>query len=108
MPIKKLFAIIAPIAPAAVEFHIHHVVPAFQMSMLRKEKRKKRIVLCCSSAINKMGTQAINISGVKPASGQADTSKRPEMTLYSKDEDFFKKQRCLSAGKFVKKGLRKA
>lgn len=91
MHIKKLLAMIAPMAPAAVEFQIHQVVPAFQINMLSKEKRKKRIWFASSSAINKRGTQATKISGVKPASGHAHTSNKPQAMLSKKEGDFFKK-----------------
>jgi hypothetical protein len=57
----------APTAPAAVEFHIHQVVPAFQISMVSKEKRKKRILFSSLSANNNSGTQEMKIKGVKPA-----------------------------------------
>lgn len=108
MVIKKLFATIAPIAPAAVEFQIHQVVPAFQMNMASKAKRKKRIRLLSLSAINNSGTQATKINGVKPASGHAHTSSKPETTLNIKGENFFKKDKwCLWGGKFAKKGIRR-
>ena len=91
MVIKKLLAIMAPIAPAAVEFQIHQVVPAFQINMLSKAKRKKRILFSSLSPNNNSGTHEIKIRGVKPASGQAQTNNRPDKTLNIKDENFFKK-----------------
>ena len=80
----------APMAPGAVEFHIHQVVPAFQINVLNNEKRKKRIRFSSWSAMNKRGTQAIKISGVKPASGHAETNNRPDRMLNINGGYFFK------------------
>ena len=92
----------APIAPAAVEFQIHQVVPAFQMNMLRSANRKNRILFSSLSANNKRGTHAIKISGVNPASGQALTSNRPDKTLNAKDDNFFKKKEGVLIGRQVR------
>ena len=88
----------APIAPGAVEFQIHQVVPAFQINMLNNEKRKNLITFFSSSANANSGTQAVKMSGVKPASGQAATSNNPVTTLDNKEEYFFKKRvnNCLA------------
>ena len=79
-------------APAAVEFHIHQVVPAFQMNILSRAKRKKRILLTSLSATINKGTHAIKMSGVKPASGHAATSSNPDKMLRMREENFFKKR----------------
>ena len=81
----------APIAPGAVEFQIHQVVPAFQINMLSNAKRKKRILFSSLSANTNKGTQAIKIKGVNPASGHAQTSNRPDKRLNNSGENFFKK-----------------
>ncbi len=70
----------APIAPAAVEFQIHQVVPAFQINMASKAYKKKRI-LSVRSAIISRGTQAINMSGVNGDTGQAAMNNMPEAIL---------------------------
>lgn len=90
MLIKKLFAMIAPIAPGAVEFQSHQVVPAFQINIESKAKRKKRIRFFSWSAINSSGTQAIKMRNVKGETGHALTSSKPETKLNSKEEYFFK------------------
>lgn len=90
MLIKKLFATIAPIAPGAVEFHIHHVVPAFHINIGSKAKRKKRTLFVSCSAINNSGTHATKIRNVKGETGHAHTSSKPETRLNSKEEYFFK------------------
>jgi hypothetical protein len=82
----------APTAPGAVEFHIHHVVPAFQINMLSNAKRKKRILFSSLLANTNNGTQAIKIKGENPASGQAQTSNRPDKRLNNRGEIFFKKR----------------
>lgn len=41
--------------------------------------------------MNNNGTHEIKINGVKPLSGHANTSNKPERTLNSREEDFFKK-----------------
>ncbi|MCW3112461.1 MAG: hypothetical protein JWR18_857 [Segetibacter sp.] len=97
----------AKIAPGTVEFQIHHVVPAFQMNMLSKANKKKRLLFCSLSANNNNGTHAMKMRGVKPASGQAHTNSRPDRTLNIREENFFKKIVVfLQGGKFVKKGIR--
>ena len=95
MAIKKLLATMAPIAPAAVEFQIHQVVPAFQINMLSKANRKKRILFSSFSANINNGTHEMKIRGVKPASGHAQISNRPDKTLNIKEENFFKKMAVL-------------
>lgn len=81
MHISKALGTIAPIAPAAVEFHIHHVVPAFHNNMLRKLNKKKRFLFGSLSAISNNGIQAKNIRKVKDESGHADTNNNPETML---------------------------
>ncbi len=93
----------APIAPAAVEFQIHQVVPTFQINMLSSECRKNFIRLVSWSANNSKGTQAIKISGVNPAWGHAQTKSKPDNTLNKNGGYFFKNVRCLSVRKFGKK-----
>jgi hypothetical protein len=76
----------APIAPAAVEFHIHHVVPAFQMNIERKENTKKRSLSVCFSARNNSGTHAINIKAVNGDIGHAANNNIPDKILRKRDE----------------------
>ena len=90
-------------APGAVEFQIHQVVPAFQINMLRRAKRKNFMRLSSCSAMYRSGTQAIKISGVKAETGQAKTNNSPEMQLNKRDEGFFKKKGLNTGGKFGKK-----
>ncbi len=90
MVIRKLFATIAPMAPGGVEFHIHHVVPAFQMNIVSKANKKKRMRFVSWSAKNNNGIHATKIRNVKAESGHANTSKRPETKLKRSGEYFFK------------------
>ena len=106
MVIRKLLAMMAPIAPAAVAFQIHQVVPAFQINMLSRANRKKRILLFSLFANNNRGTQATKIRIVKPASGHAPTSKRPDRRLNIKDEFLFKKQVMIIWASSFKKGIK--
>jgi hypothetical protein len=90
MPIKKLFATIAPIAPGGVEFQIHHVVPTFHVNIASKAYKKKRIRLGSWSAIYNKGIQAIKIRGVKAETGHAKMSSRPVIKLNKSKGFFFK------------------
>ena len=91
MHISKLLATIAPTAPGAVEFHIHHVVPAFQINRAIKANNKKRFVFVSFSAIKNSGTQARNIRKVSGESGHARNNKRPVRTDRTGDDKFFNK-----------------
>lgn len=75
------FATIAPIAPAAVEFHIHQVVPTFHMSIERKQYKKKWCRFATLSDTASKGTQAMKIRGVKGDSGHAHNNSKPDKTL---------------------------
>ena len=90
MLIKKLLAIMAPIAPAAVAFHIHQVVPAFQMSILSSVNRKNLILFFSWSAIDSNGTHAKKMRKVKGETGHAATSSKPVRILNISEEYFFK------------------
>ena len=67
----------APIAPAAVEFQIHHVVPTFQISMAKKQFKKKMILFLFESASNNIGSHAKNIRNVKGDKGHAPKRNNP-------------------------------
>ena len=82
----------AAIAPGAVAFQIHQVVPAFQISSAKYENQKKREVVFSWSAINNIGIQAKKIRNVKGETGHAATSKTPAIMLSIKDRDFFKQE----------------
>lgn len=82
----------APIAPSAVEFQIHQVVPAFHNNILKKQNKKKRIALSSLSATHNKGIQAKNISTVKYASGHAKINSNPDNKLSKNDAYFFKKK----------------
>lgn len=92
---------IAPIAPSAVEFHIHQVVPAFHVSIATKQSKKKRKRFTSLSHINRRGIHAKKMSAVMPEAGHANTSRSPDNKLYNTDEYFFKPV-CLAAGNFGK------
>ncbi len=90
---KKAFVMMAPMAPAAVEFHIHQVVPAFQISMARKHRRKNRI-LSVLSANTSSGIQAINIKPVKGDVGHEQTNNNPDIMLKVIGWYFFNYEIC--------------
>jgi len=71
-------AIIAEIAPTSVEFQIHHVVHAFQVSVARKLKKKKCNLLLVRSAAYKSGIHTIKIRKVKGETGHAAYNNIPE------------------------------
>ena len=70
----------APIAPAAVEFHIHQVVPTFQMNMVSNANRKNLILFSWQESFNN-GTHAIKIKGVNGDTGQAAINNKAEEML---------------------------
>ncbi len=90
MLIKKLLPIIAPTAPGAVAFHIHQVVPAFQINIDSNANKKKRIRFVSLSDISNSGTQAKKIRNVKAETGHANTNSKPARRLNISDEYFFK------------------
>ena len=81
----------ASIAPGAVEFQIHQVVPAFQIVVVKSVNRKKRILFVSWSSIYKTGTRAIKIRAVREETGHAKTSNKPETILKKTGGIFFKK-----------------
>ena len=87
---SKLLAMIAATLPISVEFQIHQVVQAFQISRARKLYQKKLDFFCILSAINNKGTNPKNMRKVKGDTGQASKSRRPEKTLKLKGIIFFK------------------
>ena len=78
---SKLLAMIAATLPISVEFQIHQVVLAFQMSKAIKLYQKKRDFFSILSAINNNGTNPKNMRNVKGDSGHAAKSRRPEKIL---------------------------
>jgi uncharacterized Zn finger protein len=78
----------APTAPGAVEFHIHHVVPVFQTSIEIKQNKKKRIRRSSFSAKEIKGIHAKKIRKVKGETGHAKTSKIPLRILIKREKDF--------------------
>jgi hypothetical protein len=81
-----LLNIIAAMVPTSVEFHIHQVVPVFQIRVVRNVQPKKRAAVIALSATINNGIQAININGIRKEAGHAMYSNNPDkMTRYKED-----------------------
>jgi hypothetical protein len=76
--------------PISVEFQIHQVVLAFQISMAKKQCQKKVDFFCWASAINSKGVNPKKIKKVKGETGHAPKSNNPENKLALIDNVFFK------------------
>jgi hypothetical protein len=79
----------AAILPISVEFQIHQVVLAFQISSARKLYQKKLDFFWILSAINNRGTNPKNMRNVKGDTGHAAKSRSPENILKLKGMIFF-------------------
>ena len=75
--------------PISVEFQIHHVVLAFQMSMAIKLYQKNFVFFSMIAAINKSGTNPKKMRNVKGDTGHAANSSIPEKTLKLSGMIFF-------------------
>jgi hypothetical protein len=80
----------AAILPMSVEFQIHQVVLAFQISILKKICQKKADFFCSPSAINSKGVNPKKIRKVNGDTGQAANSNNPENRLALMEIVFFK------------------
>ena len=87
-------AIIAATAPTSVEFQIHQVVMAFQVSSVIKAYTKKLLRCCTISARYNKGRKAIKIRKVNGDTGQLAHNSNPDKRLKPVYDRFFK------AGKF--------
>ena len=87
--ISRLLAIKAAIEPTSVEFHIHQVAAAFQVSMARKQSRKKNLLCTTFSARYSNGIKAMNIKKVNGDTGHAAHNKTPDKKLRPKAAVFF-------------------
>jgi hypothetical protein len=88
--INKLLAIMAAILPISVEFQIHQVVLAFQMSMAKKLCQKKADFLSKLLATKSKGINPKKMRKVKGDIGQAAKSNNPDSRLALMDIVFFK------------------
>ena len=88
----KLLAMIAAIAPTSVEFHIHHVVHAFQTKVVNMVKKIKCNLFSILSATNNNGIHAIKIKNVKGETGHDVYNKIPERIARPISCNFFNQQ----------------
>lgn len=79
----------AAMVPISVEFHIHQVVPLFQISNARKERPKKPEALRARSAAISKGIHAIKIKGSNGDTGHAANNNNP-LIILNMSTDFFK------------------
>jgi hypothetical protein len=80
----------AAILPTSVEFHIHQVLPIFQIKIAAKQYQKKCIFLVLFSAIKNSGQIAIKIKKLSGETGQAANSIIPDKKLNPTKYLFFK------------------
>jgi hypothetical protein len=67
----------AAIVPTSVEFHIHQVVPVFQINMAMKICQKKVVFFIGRAVSVSKGIQPIKISRVRVETGQAANNSKP-------------------------------
>jgi hypothetical protein len=80
----------AAMLPISVEFQIHQVVLAFQISMAKKLCQKKADFFSIPSATKSKGINPKKMKKVKGDIGQAAKSNNPERRLALMDIVFFK------------------
>lgn len=88
--ISKLLAAMAAILPTSVEFHIHQVLPIFQIKIAEKQYQKKCIFLVLFSAINNNGLNPKKIKKLSAETGQAANNIIPDNKLSPTEYLFFK------------------
>ena len=72
---------IAPIAPGAVAFQIHQMVPPLNTSIARKAYSQKLFLTGSLSATTNNGIQAKKIKNVSGDIGHAQTNNKPDSIL---------------------------
>lgn len=88
----------AAMVPTSVEFHIHQVVPVFQISVVRNVQPKKRAAVIFLSATINNGIQAMNINGINEEAGHAKYNNNPDKMTRYKEGVFTKDIYCPKFG----------
>jgi hypothetical protein len=89
---------IAAMVPISVEFHIHQVVPVFQINVVRNVHPKKREAVISLSATINNGIQAIKINGIKEDAGHATYNSSPDNITRYKEGIFTSSIYCPKFG----------